>query len=405
MSRSRLSPLLSALFLALLGWYLVYSQQIVRAFRADATTMTQIFAEVQSGLQDPDPGRANLALVRLQDLILGVGVPLVLVGEGDTILAAVNLPFSVDLSQIEGQERVRQYKNRLALRNPPVGDPELGIIFFGDPPELQRLRWIPWLQASGLLLTFLLGVTVIRAQRRAEADRAWTAMARELAHQLGTPISSLQGWLEVLRLPAAERPRELMDDAIAIEIGEDVERLERVSRRFELVGREPPLEVVELTQVLGAVERYLRARIPRLGPGVQLEVVCPPELPPIRGSAVLLSWALENIVKNALDALAGRGGRIELRAHATEPGMVTLEVADNGPGIHPAIRDRLFDPGETTKASGWGVGLSLSQRIVERIHGGTLKVARTGPEGTVFELRIPRAAGSTGAAGSQPKPS
>jgi signal transduction histidine kinase len=108
-------------------------------------------------------------------------------------------------------------------------------------PELQRLRWIPWLQVAGLFLTFLVGVLVVRAQRRAEADRAWTAMARELAHQLGTPISSLQGWLEVLRLPGAERPRELGDDAIAAEIGEDVERLERVSRRFELIGRRTPL--------------------------------------------------------------------------------------------------------------------------------------------------------------------
>lgn len=389
MSRTRWTPILIGLFLTILVWYLAYSQQIVRAFRADATTMTRIFAEVQSGLADPDAGRANLALAQLQDIILSTGVPLVLVGPGDTVLAVANLPFTVDLADPEGRARVRAYANRLSLRNPPVGDPELGVIFFGDPPELQRLRWIPWFQAGGLLITFLLGVTVIRAQRRAEADRAWTSMARELAHQLGTPISSLQGWLEVLRLPPTDRPRELGDAAIATEIGEDVDRLERVSRRFELVGREPALEVLDLAEVTAAVERYLRARIPRLGPGVTLEVKMDLELPQVRGSAVLLTWALENILKNALDALAGRGGRIGLRGFASDPGHVTLEVSDDGPGIHPGIRDRLFDPGETTKASGWGVGLSLSQRIVERIHGGTLRVGRTGPDGTVFEIRLP----------------
>jgi signal transduction histidine kinase len=129
------------------------------------------------------------------------GVPLVLSGPGDTIQAAVNLPFAVDLETREGQEEVQAFAQRLAERNPPVGEPAEALLYFGDPPELQRLRWIPWLQVTGLLITFVTGIVVIRFQRRADEDRAWTSMARELAHQLGTPISSLQGWLEVLRLP------------------------------------------------------------------------------------------------------------------------------------------------------------------------------------------------------------
>ncbi len=388
MLRPRWSLVLGVAFLAILGWYLLYTEQIVRTFRADVSTLTRMFAEVQSGLADPD-ALANVALMRLQEIILDAGVPLILSGEGDTILSAVNLPFDADLSTPQGQARVAAYRARIELRNPPVGDPAIGRIHYGDPPELQRLRWIPWLQVAGLFLTFLVGVLVVRAQRRAEADRAWTSMARELAHQLGTPISSLQGWLEVLRLPEAERPGGLGAPHIAEEIGEDVDRLERVSRRFELVGRDPALAPLPLAGVTSAVERYLRARMPRLGPGVTLDVEMDPALPAVRGNEVLLTWALENVVKNALDALAGQGGAIRIRGFHRDPEWVILEIEDTGPGIDPAIRDRLFEPGVTTKPSGWGVGLALAQRIVERMHGGGLRVARTGAEGTVFELRLP----------------
>jgi signal transduction histidine kinase len=388
-ARGRWPLVLAVLFLALLGWYLLYTEQIIRSFRADVATMTRMFAEVQTGLADPDPTGADRTLVRLQEIILESGVPLVLAAEGDSITAAVNLPFDADLTSSEGQARVREYARRLALRNPPVGDPQVALVYFGDPPELARLRWIPWLQVTGLLLTFLVGVAVVRAQRRAEADRAWTSMARELAHQLGTPISSLKGWLDILRLSRPDRPAALGDATIAAEIGEDVERLERVSRRFELIGRETALERIDVEEVVQAVERYLRARLPRLGQGVTLEVELEPDLPPVLGSEVLLAWALENIMKNAVDALAGRGGTIRLDVRQGAPGWVTLTVSDDGPGVDPAVRDRIFEPGATTKASGWGVGLSLSRRIVERIHSGHLELVETGPEGTVFEMRVP----------------
>ncbi len=391
MIRPRWSLVLAIAFLGILGWYLVYTEQIVRTFRSEVTTLTRMFAEVQGGLADPDPAGSNVALVRLQDIILESGVPLVWSSEGDTILSAVNLPFDADLSTPEGQARIQGWMRRIETRNPPVVSPALGRIHYGDPPELVRLRWIPWLQVVGLFITFLVGVVVVRAQRRAEADRAWTAMARELAHQLGTPISSLQGWLELLGLPPEERPGELDAGAVAREIGEDVDRLERVSRRFELIGRETRLAPIRLDDVVRPVDRYIRARMPRLGPGVALDVELADGLPMVKGNDVLLAWALENIVKNALDALAGQGGRITIRGFPREPDWVTLEIEDTGPGIDPAIRDRIFEPGATTKSSGWGVGLSLSQRIVERIHRGSLRVARTGPDGTVFELRLPAA--------------
>jgi signal transduction histidine kinase len=389
MWRGRWSVLLAVMFMAILAWYLVYTEQFVRAFRAETAILTRMYSEIQGGLGDPDAQAPEEALFRLQQIVVESGVPLVLSGPGDTILSAVNLPFEADVTTPEGQARVRAYASRLDLQRPPVGNPALTLVHFGDRPELLRLRWIPWLQVAGLFITFLTGFFVLRWQREAAADRAWTSMARELAHQLGTPISSLKGWQEVLSVTPEARPAGIEEGEIAREILTDVDRLERVSRRFELIGRETPLEPLELSDVLAAVERYLTTRIPRLGPGVELRVDMHPDLPRIRGNDVLLTWALENVLKNALDAVAGRGGIITVRAFPGEPGWVTLQVRDTGPGVDPEIRDRIFEAGATTKSGGWGVGLSLARRIVERIHNGRIELVHSGSGGSTFQIRLP----------------
>ncbi len=216
-------------------------------------------------------------------------------------------------------------------------------------------------------------------------------MARELAHQLGTPLSSLAGWLEVLRLPERDRPGDLDDLEIASSIGEDLERLERISHRFELIGTEPELESLSVRQVVDDLEAYLAARIPRLAKkGVELIVDIPHGLPRVKGNEVLLVWALENVVKNALDALAGRGGKITIYAREIGGQWVSVRIRDSGPGVAPDVRDKIFEPGVSTKSGGWGVGLALSRRIVEGVHKGKIELLET-VEGTTFQIRLPAA--------------
>jgi len=379
---------LATLFVALLGWYLVYTQSIVSRVEENSRLLSRIFNEVQEGILAEDRGEEIQALVNLQTIVREAGVPLVIMGPGDTVIASVNLG-GIDRSTPEGQEEIRALVRDWDSRNPPVGNRDLQHIHYGDTPAVRRFRWIPYLQAGGLLLTVLVGFTVIRFQRRAESEKAWTAMARELAHQLGTPLSSLQGWLEVLRLPAWERPGDLKDAEIAGSIGEDLERLERISRRFELIGREPELEVISLRQLVRDLERYLAARIPRLSrSGVDLVVDIPRGLPEVMGNEVLLIWALENVVKNALDALAGRGGKITIYAREVGGKWVSLRIRDDGPGVAPEVRDKIFEPGVTSKAGGWGVGLALSRRIVEGVHKGRIELLE-GFEGTTFQIRLP----------------
>jgi len=374
-----------------LVWYLLYTEEIVQSLRANAEVLSQIYAHVQEGVGNPSPDAAEDALFRLQQVILNSGVPMVATGPGDTVFAAENLPFEVDLDLPEGQARVREYAGRLDLTNPPIGDPAVTLLHFGDPPEVRTLRWIPWLQAGGLLLTVLLGGLVVGVQRRAESERAWTAMARELAHQLGTPISSLEGWLELLKLPPEERPEGLREGEIGEEIGRDLARLERISLRFELIGREPKLKEVDLPQIIRSLQEYLEARLPRLASGVRLEVEIAPDLPPVLGNETLLTWALENLVKNSLDALGGKGGLIGLSAREAYAGTVQITVKDTGPGIPTEIRAEIFEPGVTTKSRGWGVGLALTKRIVEGVHKGRIALGEDDGSGAIFHLFLPSA--------------
>ncbi len=384
---------LATLFVLLLGWYLWYTQQIYQRARVNSEILSRIFSEIQVGLVAQDPSAETQALFNLQGIVAESGVPLVSMGPGDTVLGHRNLPFEADILTPQGQERVKAYVRRLDLINEPIGDTTVQHIHYGESPEVRNLRLIPWLQAGGLLLTVLIGFLVIRYQRRAESEKAWTAMARELAHQLGTPLSSLAGWLEVLRLPLGERPGEIEDPEIASSIGEDLDRLERISHRFELIGTEPVLEGLSLRQVVYDLEQYLQARIPRLAKkGIDLLVDIPPGLPRVKGNEVLLVWALENVVKNALDALAGRGGKITIYAREVGGKWVSLRIRDTGPGIDPEVRDKIFEPGVTTKSGGWGVGLALSRRIVEGLHGGRIELLET-TEGTTFQIRLPVADG------------
>jgi len=396
MNRVRWPVVLSTLFVLLLGWYLIYTQRMVQGFRENSEVLTEVLASVNrvltdtSGMSDPAVRltRTEQTLIELQEVILGTGIPVILMGPADTVLSVDNLPFEADPSTRAGQERIRRYVSRLDQRNPPVGDLLDFHLHYGQTPQVRGMVWIAGFQAVGLLITILIGFTVIRAQRRADSERAWTSMARELAHQMGTPISSLQGWLEVLRLGPDERPGDLGEGEIAEAIEDDLMRLERVSHRFELIGRDPELELLSVPAVVGDLEQYLQARLPRFGPGVRLRVEVPPDTPRIRGNEVLLAWALENVVKNALDALAGRGGRIEIRASRVNE-RVVLRISDTGPGVDPEIRDRIFDPGVSTKSGGWGVGLALSRRIVEGVHRGRIELLDGPSSGATFLIYLP----------------
>lgn len=390
--RRRTWPVALALFSILVfGWYLVYTDYLVSRIRAEARIHTEMYAAVQRGLFATEEDAALNALFELQTSLKKLGVPTVVFDQTGKPNAVENLPFAPDLTSDSGRARITRYASRLGKTNPPIVVPNVGTLYFGPPPIMRGLVWIPWLQTGGALLLLVIAIAIIRSSMREERERLWAAMARELAHQMGTPLSSLAGWIEVLRLPPAEREAMASADRIADVVTADVERLERVSRRFELIGKPPVLEQTNIQDIVRELENYFAPRLPRLAQGIEMRVRLSDNLPAIDANRVLLVWAAENIVKNAIDALAGRGGRISMIAHGSKDGSVHLHIADNGPGIAPSVKDRIFQAGVTTKSSGWGVGLSLTQRIIEDLHGGKIIVRARKRGGTIFDILLPPA--------------
>lgn len=393
---------LTAVSILVLGSYLAYTQYIVRQIRLEADVHRDIIALVQQGvLLLGTEGAADNIMLDLQTRLGELPVPVVFFNAAGEPADARNLPFEFDLSTPQGRAVVQQYAARLASASPQnvVAQPGIGVFYFGDPPMLGWLRWIPALQVGAGALLILIAFIIMRADMRAHREQLWSSMARELAHQMGTPLSSLSGWVEVLQLTAEERDAMAAPDRIGRLMHSDVERLERVSRRFELVGKRQPLQLVAVDRVITELIDYFAPRLPHLGRGITLRSRVEGAVPQVMASPVLLAWALENIVKNAVDALAGRGGRISIIATCAPAqgfrgrgrSQVHILIADNGPGIAPSVRDRIFEPGVTTKSSGWGVGLSLSRRIVEELHQGRITVENRPSGGTVFDVMLPAA--------------
>jgi signal transduction histidine kinase len=309
-----------------------------------------------------------------------MGVPVVVTDPKGEPRYTANIPFNAPLNG----PRMKAYVDELDAENPPVIEPGIGIVHIGNTPLVEGLRIIPILQV--ILLAFLFGASIFTLRTRAHADRerVWAGMARESAHQLGTPLSSLSGWVELLR----ERDELGASSSLLDHMQSDLERLERVAHRFERIGRPPRADPVDTAELMQRVAAYFRVRVPSLAHTVTVCAEVEPGDLVVKGDSVLMEWALEAIVKNAIDALAGRGGRVDLTASPYPEGGVRLRVSDDGPGVPPKIRKQIFQPGFSTKQRGWGIGLSLAKRIIEENHGGRLALIPS-DRGATFEIILP----------------
>jgi signal transduction histidine kinase len=381
MRRARPEVLVALLTLILLVWYVWYTHSVVVNLQAGAKRSSAMFARVFRAFGDTSASGTGAALFDLSKSIADQGVPLILTKLDGTPVDHVNLPFDPKDSVADDDPRVKAYIAVLARRHPPVVDSLVGRVYYGDPPVVQGLRIIPILQAVTAAVLLLAGFYILRTRYDAARERLWAGMARESAHQLGTPLSSLAGWVELMEERAA-------DDSTHAAVGHmraDLDRLDRVAHRFERIGREPKLEPVNVAEIVNRITRYFQARVPTLANTIVIQASIAPNLPLVNGDPVLLEWAVEVLTKNAIDALAGRGGKICVTAAPLDGNGVTISVADNGPGIPRDLRARIFDPGFSTKKSGWGIGLSLAKRIVEENHGGKLVLATT-EQGATFEI-------------------
>ena len=357
-----------------------YAWVVGRHLRDDARETSRLFGRVFAGLNDPREGAAADALLDLAEEVRRLGIPIAVTDSAGRVTALDNAPFGAAASDAERRAWIAQ----LDRVNAPLVQPGLGTIHYGALPVARRFTGLALLQGVVFACLALLAVWGMRVRVGAARDRLWVAMARESAHQLGTPLMSLTGWIDYLR----ENPGTPGGDLVS-HLQADAERLERVAKRFERIGRPARREPVGLGAVAERVVGYFRPRLPTLANPVALTLSSPGVGPTATGDPVLIEWALEVLVKNAIDALSGRGGRIEVDV-ATTGGSARVMVRDDGPGVPAEIQTQLFEPGASTKTGGWGIGLALARRIVEQQHGGRVSYhAADQGQGSVFVLEFP----------------
>ena len=310
-------------------------------------------------------------------------IPFIITDENLRVISHHLIPNDV----ITSPEKLHRVLNRMAEDNTPIvvkfwwTNAHNHIIFYGHSLTLQTLYIFPYIQISIIVIFVLVVFMAFRSMKQGEQSRVWVGLAKETAHQLGTPTSSLLGWIEYLR----EQP---VDQMVVDEMQKDLAHLMKIVDRFSKIGSDTPLTVESLNEVVGGSVMYFRKRIPR---NVTLDYNgLATDTIKAKINVALFEWVVENLMKNALDALQGHGA-INVTI-GSDNKYAWVEVADTGKGIPKSKWKRIFEPGFTTKTRGWGLGLSLSRRIVEEYHKGKIAVVESEiGKGTRFRITLKKA--------------
>jgi len=324
------------------------------------------------------------------ELIRAIDFPIIESDANDVeIKASRNIEIDTTLPKSERDAYVRSLIADMDKLNRPIivsyqDTVILSRVHYGESLLITRLRWLPYIEIVIGALFIFVGYIGFSYIKRSEQSNIWVGMARETAHQLGTPLSSMMGWVEIMKL----RPE--VDAKVTETIAEmenDLLRLNKIADRFSKIGSRPDLREEELSEVVKGVIVYFQKRIPQMGKRVDI-IVEPAE--PVRAkiNRELFEWVLENLVKNGLDAMEDGKEKISFRISRLN-GAPVIDVTDTGKGIDAAYRKDIFRPGFSTKKRGWGLGLSLSKRIVETYHKGRLSVKESKlGVGTTFRIKL-----------------
>ena len=361
---------------------LFYTHRMARDLREKEQHDVAVWAHaMDQANRDVFGGAANDPLI--QDILSNRNnIPFIITDEKLNVIQAHLVPRDV----LDHPDRLRRQIDRFTEENMPVlvnywWKPEhKHIIFYGKSRLLKSLYLFPYVQLGVIICFIFIGYIAFRSTKQDEQNRVWIGLAKETAHQLGTPTSSLLGWIEYLR-------SQNVDSEAVEEMNKDLTHLLKIVDRFSKIGSETVLRQAVVNEVVGEAVMYFRKRIPR---NVTLDynglAMAPVE---VSINAALFEWVIENLMKNALDALQGHGA-IDVRL-AVDEQWVMIDVKDTGKGIPKSNWKRIFEPGFTTKTRGWGLGLSLSRRIIEEYHNGRIAVVDSEPgRGTTIRVTLKR---------------
>ena len=359
---------------------LTYTNKLVSDLDTEERKKIELWAEATNQLVNSGMGPTNniLASRIMQE---NTTIPIILTNEVGEIIGNRNLP------QRPNQEAFlqRQLSIMMEQHEPIIIEAKMNgqviltqYLYYKDSYILSQLRFYPLLQLLVIFLYVGIAYLAFNRSKKSEQNLVWAGMAKETAHQIGTPLSSLMAWVEILKA------KEGMNE-ISKEINKDVNRLETITERFSKVGSKPKLENESIYAILNQTVSYLQDR---LSSNVHLELdnQCNDSTAPI--NSTLFEWVVENICKNAADAMDGKG-LIKITLFS-DSDYLKIDISDNGKGLQKANFKRIFEPGFTTKKRGWGLGLSLSKRIIEEYHLGRLYVKSSSKEGTTFRISLHR---------------
>jgi signal transduction histidine kinase len=294
------------------------------------------------------------------------------------------------MSYDEEQSYLREEAERMKESNPPMtlkynDTTIIQYVYYDESDLVKELRYLPYIEILVASLFILIGYVSFSYIKRHEQSNIWVGMSKETAHQLGTPLSSIAGWIELIRAQQ-DNPAEMRETLNEME--NDLGRLNRIALRFSKIGSIPDLDQQDINATIYKTVEYFRKRIPQMGN--KIELVFESGFPIMaRYNAELMEWVLENILKNAIDAIDTPQGKIVFSAHRSGNNVI-VDISDTGKGIEKRMKKDIFRPGYSTKKRGWGLGLSLAKRIVENYHRGKLNVHESSVgKGTTFRIKIP----------------
>ena len=376
------------------GGTLFYTQNLVQLLQEKERQIVQLYAKGIEYVANAPQTDADLTFL-FDNIIKPIDFPLILTDAKNNVDINVksdiknvrNVKYDPALSKSELEKFFKDKIKEMDAIHPPIyvtynDSIIINEIHYGDSDLILKLKFYPYLQIFIASLFIIVGYLGFSNIKRSEQSNIWVGMAKETAHQFGTPISSLMGWIEILKINYNDRDK-VID--IAEEITNDVEKLNKITQRFSKIGATPEIKKKVVYDEIIKVIDYFQRRLPQTGKKVELKIEGDRHTTAALNSE-LFEWVIENLIKNALDAIDHKNGEIKITVIDFKH-KVEVDVADNGKGIDIKRRKDVFRPGYSTKRRGWGLGLSLSKRIIEVYHSGRIMVKNSAPgEGTIFKI-------------------
>jgi anti-sigma regulatory factor (Ser/Thr protein kinase) len=370
---------------------LIYTQNLVNQLQRKQKEIVELYAKGIEYLANSSNPNEDITFL-FDNIIKPIDFPLILSDVDDNVndrTDARNVEYATTISEEEFNIFISEKIREMDEIHPPIfvtyaDTLVLQKIHYGDSELVTQLKYYPYMQIIIAAIFIILGYIGFSNIKRSEQSNIWVGMAKETAHQFGTPISSLMGWLEMLKLRYKE-PDKVLD--ITEEITNDVEKLNKITYRFSNIGSKPQMKLAVIYEELKEVTDYFERRLPQTGKSVSLTIegdkrVC------AQMNSELFEWVIENLIKNALDAIEQKNGWININITKAKE-FVEIEISDSGKGIDIKRRKDIFRPGYSTKRRGWGLGLSLAKRIIEEYHNGKIFVKSSAQgEGTTFMIML-----------------